>query len=114
MNYDKRNWQMIISYLNNKSDFKKISIPNRAQILDDALNLALAGKLNYAIALHVTKYLVHEREFVPWKAGIMGLGYIDSMMSKSPHYLEYKVRIVYKVSSFSVIILIIKNCRSTY
>lgn len=96
VNYDERNWKMIIAHLNDPEHFEEISIPNRAQILDDVLNLALGGRLSYSIALDTTKYLMHEKEFVPWKAGLAALGYIDSMLSKGPHYLEYQVKFYHK------------------
>lgn len=39
----------------------------------------------------MTSYLSHERSYVPWKAGLSALGYIDTMLSKGAHYLEYGV-----------------------
>lgn len=77
--------------LNDKTRFMDISSINRAQIIDDAMELALAGHLDYVIALDVVSYLVHERSYVPWKAGLIALGYIDTMLSKGAYYLEYKV-----------------------
>ena len=41
MNYDVRNWQMLIDQL--LTDHEKIDVVNRAQIVDDALNLARSG-----------------------------------------------------------------------
>ena len=49
VNYDRKNWQLIIKHLN-KDSFRNISTVNRAQLIDDALNLARAGRLDYAIA----------------------------------------------------------------
>lgn len=60
-------------------------------MVDDAMNLALTGRLDYRTALDVTSYLSHERSYVPWKAGLSALGYIDTMLSKGAHYLEYGV-----------------------
>lgn len=60
-------------------------------MIDDAMNLALTGRLDYGTALDVTSYLSHERNYVPWKAGFSTLGYIDSMLSKGSYYLEYGV-----------------------
>lgn len=109
VNYDKRNWKMIIDHLNDPNHFEEISIPNRAQILDDVLNLALGGRLSYSIALDTTKYLMHEKEFVPWKAGLAALGYIDSMLSKGPHYLEYQVKFHHKFCVYFFIFFITKE-----
>ena len=45
---------------------------NRAQLLDDALNLGRADLLDYPTALKVTEYLTLETDFIPWSAAITG------------------------------------------
>ncbi|XP_046962926.1 aminopeptidase N [Vanessa cardui] len=90
INYDQKNWKMLIQVLNNPSRFEEIHPINRAQIIDDAMNLALSGRLDYKTALDISSYLFHERSYVPWKAGLVALGYIDTMLSKGAYYLEYK------------------------
>lgn len=67
-------------------------------MIDDAMNLALTGRLDYVTALNVTSYLAHERSYVPWKAGLSALGYIDTMLSKGAHYLEYGVSLTINYS----------------
>uniref|UniRef100_A0A182R8C8 Aminopeptidase N n=1 Tax=Anopheles funestus TaxID=62324 RepID=A0A182R8C8_ANOFN len=90
VNYDERNWQLIVKHLQDKSKFKSIAASNRAQLIDDALNLARAGYLDYAVALNVTRYLVHETDYVPWKAAIAALNYIDSMLIRTRNYGLFK------------------------
>ncbi|XP_072939930.1 aminopeptidase N [Epargyreus clarus] len=90
INYDQKNWKMLVKILNDPSRFEEIHPINRAQIIDDAMNLALSGRLDYRTALDITSYLTHEKSYVPWKAGLMALGYIDTMLSKGAYYLEYK------------------------
>ncbi|CAG5041327.1 unnamed protein product [Parnassius apollo] len=90
VNYDQHNWELLIKILNDPSRFQEIHPINRAQIIDDAMNLALSGRLDYRTALDITSYLTHERSYVPWKAGLVALGYIDAMLSKGAYYLEYK------------------------
>ncbi|KAM3967196.1 LOW QUALITY PROTEIN: aminopeptidase N [Aphomia sociella] len=90
INYDAHNWQLLVKVLNDPSRFEEIHPINRAQIVDDAMNLALSGRLDYRTALDITSYLSHERSYVPWKAGLVALGYIDTMLSKGAYYLEYK------------------------
>ncbi|XP_045446717.1 aminopeptidase N [Melitaea cinxia] len=90
INYDQRNWQLLIKVLRHPSHFEQIHPINRAQIIDDAMNLALSGRLDYKTALDISSYLYHERSYVPWKAGLVALGYIDTMLSKGAYYLEYK------------------------
>ncbi|CAH1647271.1 unnamed protein product [Spodoptera littoralis] len=89
VNYDLQNWKLVIKVLKDPARFQEIHIINRAQLVDDAMNLALTGRLDYRTALDVTSYLAHERSYVPWKAGLSALGYIDTMLSKGAHYLEY-------------------------
>ncbi|XP_052891874.1 aminopeptidase N [Anopheles moucheti] len=90
VNYDERNWQLIVNHLQDKSKFKTIAASNRAQLIDDALNLARAGYLDYVVALNVTRYLAHETDYVPWKAAIAALNYIDSMLIRTRHYGLFK------------------------
>uniref|UniRef100_A0A182W2Z0 Aminopeptidase N n=1 Tax=Anopheles minimus TaxID=112268 RepID=A0A182W2Z0_9DIPT len=90
VNYDERNWQLIVKHLQDKSKFKTIAASNRAQLIDDALNLARAGYLDYAVALNVTRYLVHETDYVPWKAAIAALSYVDSMLIRTRNYGIFK------------------------
>ncbi|CAL7935732.1 unnamed protein product [Xylocopa violacea] len=93
VNYDKMNWQMIIKQLN-KESFKDISTINRAQLIDDALNLARAGRLDYATALDVTSYLAHETEYLPWKAAFTAMHYLDDMLIKMPSYDKFRAYVL--------------------
>lgn len=93
VNYDKMNWQMIIRQLKSES-FKDISTINRAQLIDDALNLARAGRLDYATALDVTSYLEHETEYLPWKAALTAMHYLDDMLIRMPSYDKFRVYIL--------------------
>ncbi|KAL6443877.1 hypothetical protein ACFW04_001721 [Cataglyphis niger] len=93
VNYDRTNWQMIIKQLN-KQNFKDISTINRAQLIDDALNLARAGKLNYSTALDVTSYLAHETEYLPWKAAFNALNYLNDMLIKMQGYDKFRLYVL--------------------
>ena len=74
VNYDKKNWALIAEQLN--KDHTSIHVINRAQILDDAFNLAKAGQLDYDTVLGLTSYLAKETEYIPWAAALSGLSYI--------------------------------------
>jgi len=63
---------------------------NRAQILDDALNLAKSGHLDYKTALSLTGYLNKETEYIPWTAALNGISYIDKMLKRTAAYGEFK------------------------
>ena len=93
VNYDRLNWQMIINQLN-KESFRNISTINRAQLIDDALNLARAGKLDYTTALDVTSYLAHETEYLPWKAAFTAMHYLDDMLFKMPGYDKFRLYVL--------------------
>lgn len=100
VNYDRQNWQLISQQL--MRNHSAISVINRAQILDDSLNLAQAGLLDYEVALNLTNYLVVEHEYLPWESALASLKYISSMMSRSSGYGHFKVNF----SSFQANILI--------
>ena len=70
MNYDSRNWKLIAKTL--MKNHTSIHVVKRAQIMDDALNLARSGLLDYATALTMTLYLKIELDYVPWKAALIG------------------------------------------
>ena len=86
-----------------------ISVINRAQIMDDALNLAKAGQLDYETVFNLTRYLQWETEYDPWEAALSSFTYISSMMSRTSGYGLLKVRsaesynvcLSYNVLSFS-------------
>ena len=78
VNYDDQNWRLIIQQL--KNDHTKIHVINRAQIIDDVLNIARAGLLKYEVALEVTSYLKNEKDYLPWAAALSGIEYLDEML----------------------------------
>ncbi|XP_017772734.1 PREDICTED: aminopeptidase N-like [Nicrophorus vespilloides] len=88
VNYDDANWALLTEQLNRNHTI--FDPKNRAQIIDDALNLASAGYLNYSIAMNVTKYLANEKDFVPWKAAFKGLDYMHEMFMRSEHFDKFK------------------------
>ncbi|CAG0888889.1 unnamed protein product [Cyprideis torosa] len=88
VNYDSRTWELLEKQL--LEDHTKIHRVNRAQILDDAFNLAKAGILNYSVPLGLIRYLSKEKSNSPWVAAIRNLGYIDTMLRKTPAYEHYR------------------------
>eukprot|EP00095_Tigriopus_kingsejongensis_P003865 maker-scaffold1168_size57759-snap-gene-0.7 protein:Tk03865 transcript:maker-scaffold1168_size57759-snap-gene-0.7-mRNA-1 annotation:"aminopeptidase n" len=75
---------------NLNTDHTKIHVKNRAQIIDDAFNLARVGQLDYSIALGTTQYLSQETEYIPWKTALNGFGYIDTMLERTAGYGEFQ------------------------
>jgi aminopeptidase N len=88
VNYDKKNWELIAETL--KNDHKSIHVINRAQILDDALELAKVGKLDYQTALSLTGYLSKETEYIAWYSALSGLSHIQDMLKRTSAYGEFK------------------------
>ncbi|KAG8193545.1 hypothetical protein JTE90_003754, partial [Oedothorax gibbosus] len=89
VNYDHRNWRLLIQQLD--TDHTIIHPVNRAQIIDDALDLARAGQLPYHLALNATLYLKQEDDYLPWKAALHGLAFIENMICRSAAYGTWKV-----------------------
>lgn len=89
VNYDTHNWNLVYQQL--MSNYTAIPVINRAQMMDDSLNLAKAGLLDYGIALNLTRYLEKEDQFLPWSSALDSLQYVDSMLSRKPGYGLFKV-----------------------
>lgn len=75
VNYDYDNWVMITSAL--KSDHATVASANRAQLIDDALNLAMYKRLHYGVALELVSYVKEEEDFVPLTSAFMNLGELE-------------------------------------
>lgn len=65
VNYDNNLWKLLIQQLNG-NNHEQIHLLNRAQLVDDSLNLARAGKIDYDIPLSILGYLIKEKDYVPW------------------------------------------------
>lgn len=48
------------------------------QIVDDALNLARGGLMNFALALETIQFLQNETHYIPWVAAFNNLAYIGA------------------------------------
>lgn len=92
VNYDKENWKLLNDYLNS-NNYTKLSPITRAQLIDDALNLARVGLLPYDVALNLTLYLRREVDYIPWQTTFRNLNFLNTMMRTSDHYQMFNVRI---------------------
>lgn len=90
MAYDVTNYGLIRDQL--VADHQRISVNNRAQLLDDAFTLALVDTLSYVQAFDLTLYLKSEQQFVPWKAVLSELDYVDSMLYNFADFSNWKVQ----------------------
>ncbi|XP_045888452.1 aminopeptidase N-like [Micropterus dolomieu] len=84
VNYDLENWDRLLSLLN--TNHKTLSIINRAQIIDDAFNLARTKMINTTLALRTTKYLSKERDYIPWESALRNLDYYILMFDRTEVY----------------------------
>ncbi|KAI4824305.1 hypothetical protein KUCAC02_012828 [Chaenocephalus aceratus] len=81
VNYDQGNWdRLLIALRDNRSS---IPVINRAQLVDDAFNLARAKIIPTVLALETTKYLTEERDYVPWKSAVNNLDFFYLMFDRS-------------------------------
>ncbi|XP_039979935.1 aminopeptidase N-like [Xiphias gladius] len=81
VNYDLDNWDRLLSLLNN--NHQALSIINRAQIIDDAFNLARAKIISTTLALTATKYLSKERDYIPWESALRNFDYYILMFDRT-------------------------------
>ncbi|KAK3095167.1 hypothetical protein FSP39_010973 [Pinctada imbricata] len=84
VNYEESNWNKLVQQLDDNHE--KIHAINRAQIVNDAWNLAKSGDLDMRIALKTVNYLAKEREYIVWEAALGELGYVDSMLERTSLY----------------------------
>ncbi|KAK0093218.1 hypothetical protein PV326_014028 [Microctonus aethiopoides] len=75
VNYEVDNWNKLIKALN-EDNFDGIPEINRAQIIDDILNLARAEYVSYELAIIATQYLTKEYHHLPWRAFFNSYSYL--------------------------------------
>ena len=92
VNYDVQNWDMISNTL--MEDHTKIHRINRAQVMDDAFDLARGGLLDYSTALKTTEYLKSETDYIPWKAALTGFVYLEDMMKRTAGFGDLKTYLI--------------------
>lgn len=84
VNYDMDNWGRLLSLLN--TSHQVLSALNRAQIIDDAFNLARAKMVPTTMALRTTEYLSKERDYIPWASALRNLDYYILMFDRTEVY----------------------------
>ncbi|XP_077598341.1 aminopeptidase Ey-like [Stigmatopora nigra] len=84
VNYDQGNWAKLLEVLN--TNHKLLPVINRAQLVDDAFNLARAKIIPTVLALNTTKYLNKETEYMPWEAALNNLDFFYLMFDRSDVY----------------------------
>ncbi|XP_068881923.1 aminopeptidase N [Aphelocoma coerulescens] len=81
VNYNQENWDQLLNQL--VTDHQVFPVINRAQIIDDAFNLARAKYVNVTLALNTTRFLSQETAYMPWQAALSNLQYFQLMFDRS-------------------------------
>ncbi|KAJ3595999.1 hypothetical protein NHX12_002408 [Muraenolepis orangiensis] len=79
VNYDCGNWDKLLAQL-------VIPVINRAQLVDDAFNLARANLVPSTRALQTTVYLSAERQYIPWQSALDNMQYFYLMLDRTEVY----------------------------
>lgn len=85
---------------------------NRAQLIDDSLNIARVNGIPYATALSLIGYLTEEVEYLPWKSAFNALEYVDLMLSRAVGYHHFKVISIQEILQHSTVALTKKSAYS--
>ncbi|XP_058812563.1 aminopeptidase N-like [Topomyia yanbarensis] len=88
VNYDVQNWYLIIDtlYMNHTTVHRL----NRAQLLDDAFQLARSNRLDMEVVLDMMVYLRNETEYHPWTAASPILSYFYNRLRGTGNYQNYQ------------------------
>lgn len=84
VNYDLGNWERLLIQLD--TGHQVIPLINRAQIIDDAFNLARAGLVSTTLALRTTLFLSAETEYIPWQSALDNMHYYYLMLDRTEVY----------------------------
>lgn len=89
VNYDINNWNLIIEVLN--ENHNEFSDTTRAQLLDDALNLAVEGSVNYESVFNMIGYLRNETNSLPWAAATKNLMILNDLLANTEAQEYFRV-----------------------
>ncbi|XP_058449042.1 aminopeptidase N-like [Malaya genurostris] len=87
VNYDPQTWADIIYNL--YANTNAIDNLSKSQLIDDSMNLAHAGKLDYDTAFNIFSYLQYETEYVPWATAASTLKFLHRMLRDDEQSLEH-------------------------
>lgn len=99
VNYERSNWNLLSAALE-RDDFGQINILNRAQLLDDAVNLAKARQLDFDIAFDLLAYLRRETDYVPWAVAANAIPYLSRNL-RGHQYFGYFEKFVRNITALA-------------
>ncbi|XP_046334825.2 aminopeptidase Ey-like [Haliotis rufescens] len=88
VNYEEANWLALVRQL--ETDHTVIPPVNRAQIIDDAFNLARVGLLNASIAFRTLGFLRNDSDYISWTPATRVLDDLDSRLLDTRFYGAFK------------------------
>ncbi len=86
--YDETNYNLIVNQLN--SNYSKIHLTSRAQLIDDSFDFARTGRLKYQTAFDVVAHLEHETEYVPWGSALRHFTTVNRMLLSTSEYSQFQ------------------------
>ncbi|XP_066600502.1 aminopeptidase A isoform X2 [Prorops nasuta] len=81
VNYENSEWEVLSNTL--RWYHQRLSVADRANLLEDAFSLASAGLLDYSTAMDMTAYLPRENHAVPWSVASSKFTEIDTLLSST-------------------------------
>lgn len=85
VNYERSNWNLLSAALESEN-FGQINVLNRAQLIDDAVNLAKARQLEFDISFDLLAYLRRETDYVPWAAAANAIPFLSRNLRGHPYF----------------------------
>ncbi|XP_029666443.1 aminopeptidase N-like [Formica exsecta] len=92
VNYDTENWKRIAKYLNS-TEYTKIHVLNRAQIIDDAYHFLTTRQINSSVFWEITNYLSRETDFIAWYPMIKAFEHMSSILPLSDKRV-YNIKVI--------------------
>lgn len=90
VNYEPAHWIKLAHVL--YGNFHYLPYTTLAIIVDDALNLARLGLLNYSVAFNVVSFLKHNNEhYQPWKLALSNLEFVYHATEDLPSFRHVEV-----------------------
>ena len=95
VNYDQLSWKNLIKNMNNLSDV------TRAQLIDDAFNLARANLTPYDVPITLGLVIKNNNpsDYMSWWAFGNGLTYISNMLKREPAYESFRTVIKFLIKT---------------
>lgn len=97
VNYELSHWVKLAHVLN--ANFKTLPYSTLATIVDDALNLARLGLLDYSVAFNVVSFLKKNDDlYQPWKSALDSLKFIYEALEDHPNFIYVEEFLYYLIA----------------